>query len=317
MNVISVDPGTQTLSISIVQFPNSILQQDKKGTTLNDETNYKVLWSVVLDLNSKNTDNNDDVYKSMTAQILALDTYFSFVFNDNTIIKKKNKMVQYELNCIKSKENEHYHPLEWIMRKSQKNNIPFGVIFEQTEGIREFNILLKLIRVNFVSGYLSSLLKQKYKQIFTNDDELPLFRFLPKTSKWAYSQLNKISKEKYLTWPSSSTRVRKIPFKITKERMRKQRKLATSLMIRKTILQSPLYSQKQKMIVSDCKFDHFNHMADSISQAMVFIKKYLLVYHYKKNVTVGKKKQQQQHLTSTSLSEPLKSYFDSSFKSFA
>lgn len=251
MEVLSVDPGTARLAFSHVEW---------NGTDASNISNYAVRWACVVNLSHHNHPDGDhapltDRYESMTNQLETLESFL----RGNT-----------NLNGILSDEG----------RASRKNGGTLKVVLEQTEGVRDKNVLFSLMRVNMISGYLCSYFRSKGCKVI----------FLPKTFKLGWTSLNGIVKRRRLRQlgvqdsdkkkkkkndesakckTTTTTSAAKKAQDNTENR--KWRKKATCHLV-SYVMEKGVSKESAKKDFRACKsYEKMNHIADSVSQAIRYV----------------------------------------------
>ena len=157
---------------------------------------------------------------------------------------------------------------------SKRDNL--WVVFEQQEGARDINVLFSLMRVNLIVGVLC--------RFFHEANASTRVRFLPKTYKCGWSFISSLAKEK--------TRLDLIAdaSKITKRRRNEKvlcktnRKKVMCTFVR-CLLKESASSNDIIRFAEKSSDTTFNHIADSTSQGIRFIKE-MQSYHL--NGKIGK-----------------------------
>ena len=254
--VLGIDPGSAKLGMSCVKW---------NGVDCNDEKNYSIEWMCLIHLTDsfdgkeiEGTNPTIDVtteivkYKEMHAQIERLYAFLSGNENFNAILKIPDVRV-----CI-----------------------------EQQEGARDINVLFALMRINFLMGVVCCYLKRK---------NVP-FTFVPKTYKCGWSLMGTLAKErlKRRSQPSLSSTLgrngkiieKKVRTDITPTRkktlLRQYRKEAVCAFVRR-VVRVGCSSDAIKRSSLQHKDVDFNHMADSASQAIRYVKEMKLSGCYDNN----------------------------------
>jgi hypothetical protein len=197
-----------------------------------EETRYTVLWGCVVDLSSGFVEPDS---------------------NDVSISKYPKFSSQTNALDVFLKTNDNFNASLRIKG--------IEACVEQQEGVRNPDVLFALLRVNFFSGYVCSYIRSKGVPV----------HFVPKTYKYGWSFLNALSKK---TEPVATPEGKKKNKKKTAaeiSRGRTNRKKAICALARETIKQGGSSSEIEKQCES-WPDSRFNHFADSMAQAMLFLK---------------------------------------------
>lgn len=235
----------------------------------NDEKNYSIEWMCLIHLTDsfkgKETEKDNPTVNTFTE-----------------IVKYKEMHSQIERLNVFLNENESFNAVLKLPG--------LRACIEQQEGARDINVLFRLMRINFLSGFICCYLKRK---------KIP-FTFVPKTYKCGWSFMGTLAKKKVETLQKEqqlknpSAAISK-GSKITKRRIKKDfapnrkktlvkqfKKEAVCAFVRR-VIQIGESSDRIKEGSIAHKDADFNHMADSTSQAIRYIKEMKLSGCYDNN----------------------------------
>lgn len=239
IHVLSIDPGTANLGLSFITW---------NGNDYKDDNNYIIEWTCHCNLSLSSKKN---IERSTNCGSLIDDYYKPIDLSKNAIINTVLK--KYPSHSKNDKLNEQLNNLATflttnsnIQRIIRKPNV--FICIEQQEGVRNINILFRLMRVNMISGFISSFFKEKGMQII----------FVSKTYKHGWSEINRIAKT-----PIKSTRVSKI---------RDYRKKTMCDYVRAYVMGNKNTSNAMKDGISNCPNKKLEHIADSTSQGIRILK---------------------------------------------
>ena len=136
------------------------------------------------------------------------------------------------------------------------------ILFENAEGVRDLNVMTRLIRVNFLIGCIVSWITTKFGRSHVE------IGMVGKTLKFGYSEFNQIFKEKCVTGEIDVSSKTTDGLEAIK---RTHRKTFACGVVRSTIYGSPFTSKDMKQSVRATCDTNFNHIADAFSQTMAFV----------------------------------------------
>jgi hypothetical protein len=259
--VLGIDPGSAKLGMSCVKW---------NGKDCNDEKNYSIEWMCLIHLT--------DSFKGKEIEGEILETNAS-----TEIVKYKEMHFQIDRLYAFLDKNENFNAVLKLPG--------LRACIEQQEGARDINVLFRLMRINFLSGFMCCYLKRK---------KIP-FTFVPKTYKCGWSYMGALAKKKVETLqsrlknPTTTTTISSQSAKIVKRRIKKDltperkrilikqyKKEAVCAFVRR-VVQIGESSESIKEKSKQHKDADFNHMADSTSQAMRYVKEMKLSGRYDDN----------------------------------
>lgn len=314
ITVLSIDPGIAKIGLSCIRFPinetspemisNNNSSKKSSSSSIEKgkikEEQMSVDWMCLLNISSA-FKGEDNIGKSDKSEIIYTKKYKRInlvdketnkddksLSNEEEVNKIKDSYATYALDrrCDKYPElSEQLNRLNRFLNSNENFQnvlkIPGLIVcIEQTEGVRDVNILFRLMRINLLSGYICNFLHSKGIKVF----------FVPKTYKAGWNYLRTIAKEKLDNMIKEQKKTTtKNPLQTTnfkrhnkkpkpcltenkkKALMKTFRKDAVCSLVKMVIKKGP--SPKEvKQLAARCSNVDFNHMADSASQAMRFIK---------------------------------------------
>ena len=233
-HVLGIDPGSAKLGLSYVVW---------NGDDCNDEKNFSVEWMCLIHLTGS--------FKGAKGARDDIDASED----------EENKITGTEI--VKYKEmHDQIERLQSFLENNKSFNAILNikglrVCIEQQEGARDINVLFRLMRINFLSGVICGYLKRK---------KVP-FTFVPKTYKCGWSFMSTVAKKRL----EGITKKKKVSAERKKNLTKQYRKEATCSFVRRTI-DTGNSSEKIKLFSARSKDSDFNHVADSASQAIRYIK---------------------------------------------
>lgn len=210
------------------------------GLNCNDEKNFSIEWMCLIHLTSS-FKGSDDLTQHGHHRKLT-----------NDIVKYKEMHDQFERLSTFLEHNENFNSILEIK--------DIRVCIEQQEGARDINVLFRLMRINFLVGVICGYLKRKKVQ----------FTFVPKTYKCGWSFLGTMAKKKLEG--VIKTQHKKTLSEERKKALLKQYKKETTCAFVKRIVHIGESSNEIKRFSTLTRDFEFNHIADSVSQAIRYIK---------------------------------------------
>lgn len=247
--VLGIDPGSAKLGMSCVKW---------NGQDCMNEKNFSLEWMCLIHLTNsfKGPETND----------------LSKIVNHRTeIIKYEEMHCQIERLYAFLDTNENFGAVLKLPG--------LRVCIEQQEGARDINVLFRLMRINFLSGFICGYLKRK---------RIP-FTFVPKTYKCGWSFMGTLAKKKLerVSFPllkntkgknkreGGRRRMGYTSKSLTPERkralMKQYKKEAVCAFVRR-VIEMGSSSEELKIVSKRVNDVDFNHMADSASQTIRYIK---------------------------------------------
>ena len=237
-----MDPGTARLAFAHVEW---------NGMDPTEEKNYAVHWACVVNLSADATAakgdeamddrEEEEERKSRSPRYAGMENQFE---NLEYFLEKSKTLG----DILSERERER-----------RENGKSLEVVIEQTEGVKDFNVLLQLMRVNMVSGWLYCYFKSKGVGV----------NFVPKTFKFGWSSLNGIVKRKIKeNYPHKKGGGRKGSEKDLKRSLRKK----AVCHLARYVSDNGFSSESCKKDVASCKsYEKMNHFSDAVAQAMRFV----------------------------------------------
>ena len=275
-HVLGVDPGVAKLGLSYVKW---------NGKDYNDESNYSVQWMCLIHLTNsfKGKEEKEEDEDAIARE--------NTLFTD--IVKYEEMHVQFDRLTSFLNRNKNLNSILKI--KGIRSCI------EQQEGARDINVLFRLMRINFVCGAMCAHFRAK---------NVP-FVFVPKTYKCGWSFMGLLAKKKLEG--VSKTRIGPISPNRRKALLKQYKKEATCELVRRTINVGGSPEDIVKFS-SSTKNSDYNHVADSASQAVRYIKELVASGCYENELRIENgDKPLELKKTKDGVSKNMRAYLESTF----